>query len=103
MANFETLGPGNGEEGSNVDTSGQAGSKSVLDFIKAHRSDRDFELNEDAEGQQSTNSMPGSRAKLDTMAERVRQGLPIWHDNDRKELDERTIEPTDVRRSSRDR
>ncbi len=31
-----------------------------------------------------TEAMPGSREKVDIMAERVRQGLPIWHSEDRR-------------------
>lgn len=31
----------------------------------------------------STEALPGTRAKLDVIAERVRQGLPLWHSNDR--------------------
>lgn len=31
----------------------------------------------------STEALPGSREKLDVLAERVRQGLPLWHEEDR--------------------
>ena len=31
----------------------------------------------------ATDAPAGSRAKLDTLADRVRQGLPLWHPEDR--------------------
>ncbi len=36
----------------------------------------------------STDAMPGTDAKLSIMAERLEQGLPLWHDKDRSEVDE---------------
>ncbi|HEY2883323.1 MAG TPA: hypothetical protein VGJ15_12835 [Pirellulales bacterium] len=30
----------------------------------------------------STRAMPGSGEKLDVLAERLKQGLPLWHNND---------------------
>ncbi len=32
-----------------------------------------------------TQAPAGSRAKLDVMAERVRQGMPLWHTEDRSD------------------
>ena len=36
----------------------------------------------------ATKAMPGSRAKLDVLAERAQRGLPLWHDEDRLEYDD---------------
>jgi hypothetical protein len=57
-------------------------SRSVLEAIK--QGDWNFEPN----GQQVVNlkataAMPGSTEKLDVLAERLRQGLPLWHPSDR--------------------
>lgn len=30
-----------------------------------------------------TEALPGSSEKLDVLAERLRRGLPLWHDSDR--------------------
>lgn len=35
----------------------------------------------------ATDAMPGTRAKLDVMAERVRAGLPLWHPFDRDDME----------------
>lgn len=32
---------------------------------------------------QATNAEPGSREKLDILAQRIRLGLPLWHPEDR--------------------
>jgi hypothetical protein len=32
-----------------------------------------------------TDAPAGSRAKIDTLAERVRKGLPLWHPEDRND------------------
>ncbi len=36
----------------------------------------------------ATKAMPGSRAKIDVLAERAQMGLPLWHDEDRVEYDD---------------
>lgn len=33
----------------------------------------------------ATHAMPGTRAKLDVLARRAEQGLPLWHNEDRLE------------------
>ena len=35
----------------------------------------------------STEAMPGSNEKLDILASRVNQGLPLWHPSDRLTYD----------------
>ena len=60
---------------------------SVLDAIKLGL--WDFEPEDvKSEGFQATGAMPGTTAKLSVLAERVRQGLPLWHPMDRQDLDE---------------
>lgn len=36
----------------------------------------------------STAALPGSTEKLSVLAERVRRGLPLWHEEDRRGYDE---------------
>lgn len=55
---------------------------SVLDAIKLGV--WDFEPEELRIGEfDPTEALPGSREKLDVLAERVRLGLPLWHQSDR--------------------
>lgn len=62
--------------------------KSVLDAIKDGL--WDFEPENVASKQyHSTGAMPGTKEKLDIMAQRVKEGLPIWHDSDRSDFDEK--------------
>jgi hypothetical protein len=47
----------------------------------------DFEPPEVASSQfDSTDAMPGTKTKLDVLAERVQLGLPLWHPDDRDEV-----------------
>lgn len=56
---------------------------SVLEAIKLGM--WDYEPEEAArEKFDSTGALPGTREKLEVLAERVRQGLPLWHDADRR-------------------
>ena len=60
---------------------------SVLDAIKMGI--WDFEPDEIEEEQyEQTGAMPGTREKLNILAERVRQGLPLWHSDDRRSYDD---------------
>jgi len=57
-------------------------SRSVLEAIK--QGDWNFEPS----GQQVVNlkataALPGTTEKLDVLAERLKQGLPLWHPRDR--------------------
>ena len=36
----------------------------------------------------ATKAMPGTTEKLDVLAERLRQGLPLWHPRDRQTYDD---------------
>ncbi len=51
----------------------------LWDFEPAELSPREFER---------TDAMPGTKAKLSVLAHRIRSGLPLWHPEDRDELDE---------------
>ena len=60
---------------------------SVLEAIREGMWDyepKDIEAEEYA----ATRAMPGTRAKLDVLAMRAEQGLPLWHDEDRLEYDD---------------
>jgi hypothetical protein len=60
--------------------------KSVLEAIKLGF--WDFEPPEaDPAEFDPADAMPGTEEKLLVMAERVRCGLPIWHQSDREEID----------------
>ena len=37
---------------------------------------------------QATKAMPGTTEKLDVLAERLRQGVPLWHPRDRMSFDD---------------
>jgi len=56
--------------------------KSVLEAIKV--GEWNYEPEEmQAELFHRTDALPGSREKLDILAERLSQGLPLWHPSDR--------------------
>jgi hypothetical protein len=61
---------------------------SVLEAIKA----KIWDYEPDAptpEEFPATKAMPGTSEKLSVLAERVEQGLPLWHPEDRVVYDER--------------
>ena len=61
--------------------------KSVLDAIKIGL--WDFEpMDVPSAEYDRTDEMPGTKAKLAVLADRVRCGLPLWHPEDRDELDD---------------
>lgn len=60
---------------------------SVLEAIKMGM--WDFEPEEVDGGDYSpTSAMPGTGEKLEVLAERVRCGLPLWHNRDRRSFDD---------------
>ena len=64
--------------------------RSVLEAIKMGL--WDFEPPEvESEQFDATDSMPGTKAKLSVLAERVQDGLPLWHPADREEVDEEPL------------
>lgn len=61
--------------------------KSVLEAVKLGF--WDFEPPEvGCEDYQATDAMPGTPRKLDVLAARIREGLPLWHPRDRDEVDD---------------
>jgi len=49
----------------------------------------DYEPNEISENNYcSTEALPGSEEKLKLLAERICEGLPLWHPNDRRTIDD---------------
>jgi len=65
--------------------------RSVLEAIR--QGDWSFEpQNAQLAKQNATAALPGSTEKLDVLAERLRQGLPLWHPADRLSYDDRDAE-----------
>ena len=61
--------------------------KNVLDAIR--EGDWFFEPEDvDPNRYQATGAVPGTREKLDILAERARIGLPLWHRSDRADYEE---------------
>jgi hypothetical protein len=59
---------------------------SVLDAIKMGH--WDFEPAEVPASQyDSTDAMPGTREKLEVLAQRLRNGFPLWHPKDRDDAE----------------
>ena len=62
-------------------------SRSVLEAIK--QGDWDFEpSSQQVVNLKATAAMPGTNEKLDVLADRLRQGLPLWHPSDRRSYDD---------------
>lgn len=65
-------------------------SQSIVDAIRS--GDWSFEPDPvDEDTFKSTRALPGTGEKVDEIARRVSQGLPLWHSDDR-----RTWDPKDV-------
>ncbi|MCA9229740.1 MAG: hypothetical protein KDA57_03755 [Planctomycetales bacterium] len=56
--------------------------KNVFEAILKYGHDEDFAPTADSRFVE-TQAPAGSREKLEVMAERVRMGQPLWHENDR--------------------
>lgn len=62
-------------------------SRSVLEAIKL--GEWNFEPNlEVVATARATTAMPGTTEKLDVLADRLRQGQPLWHPRDRMSYDD---------------
>ena len=61
--------------------------KSVLDAIKMGLWDFEPTVVEQ-NGYTPTGAMPGSQEKIEVLADRARNGLPLWHDQDRTDYDD---------------
>lgn len=61
--------------------------RSVLEAIKMGF--WDFEPPEvDCNQFDAADAMPGTKRKLEILAERVRDGLPLWHESDRDDVED---------------
>ncbi len=58
--------------------------RNVFEAILECGHDEDF-FPVESEGFSGTEAPAGSRAKIDIFAERVRQGQPLWHSEDRSD------------------
>lgn len=56
--------------------------KNVFEAIEKYGHDEDFVPSE-GDDFSPTEAPAGTREKLDVLAERVRRGVPLWHDKDR--------------------
>ena len=65
--------------------------RSVLEAIKDGHWDYEPEDTETA-SYASTKALPGTDAKLQILASRVRRGLPLWHPSDRRSFDDRDLD-----------
>ena len=61
--------------------------RSVLEAIK--QGQWNFEPVADSTDDEATRALPGTTEKLDVLAERLRQGLPLWTHSDRRTYDDR--------------
>ncbi len=61
--------------------------RSILEAIKEGHWDYEpsFRLRDKFD---STVALPGTREKVNTLADRVLNGLPLWHPDDRKTFDD---------------
>ena len=66
--------------------------QSVLDAIKMGIWDFEPEQSEISE-YDATEALPGTNEKLGILADRVEQGLPLWHPRDRRTYDDSEAEP----------
>jgi hypothetical protein len=63
------------------------GPSSILDAIQ--QGIWDFEPNKtEGEDFSATRAMPGTKQKVDVLARRLREGLPLWHPRDQAEYDD---------------
>jgi hypothetical protein len=61
--------------------------RSILEAIK--QGDWNFEpTGEQPVSLKATAAMPGTQEKLNILADRLKQGLPLWHPSDRQSFDD---------------
>lgn len=67
--------------------------ESVLDAIRRGLWDYEPEADEKRTPQQNaTDALPGSKQKLNILANRIEQGLPLWHPQDRLSYEDKDEE-----------
>ena len=59
--------------------------KNIFEALLIHGDDENFQPQEDDEFKE-TNAPPGSIDKLNTFADRLKKGLPLWHIDDRQDF-----------------
>jgi hypothetical protein len=64
--------------------------RSVLEAIKLGQ--WNFEPQPESTDDEATGALPGTTEKLDVLAERLRQGLPLWNTSDRRTFDDQDID-----------
>jgi len=64
---------------------------SVIDAVKQGVWDFEPETAE-SEDYDSTAALPGSGKKLEVLAQRLAEGLPLWHPSDRRSYDDEDVE-----------
>lgn len=64
---------------------------SVLDAIKMGMWDFEPE-DEETDQHDATSALPGTDEKLTILADRVQQGLPLWHPSDRQSFDDADVD-----------
>ena len=62
--------------------------RSVLDAIRQGIWNYEPTSIQEQEEIHPTAALPGSREKINILADRLRQGLPLWHPSDRLSYDE---------------
>lgn len=65
--------------------------KSVLEAIQVGQWDFEPETIGGKDEFDFTNALPGSEEKLKVLAERIQQGLPLWHPSDRHTYEDRLL------------
>src|SRR6478752_3073121 len=75
--------------------------KNVFEAILKYGHDEDFAPKQ-GEAFKATQAPAGTREKLEVLADRVRRGQPLWHDDDRADYSGLTgaIRPRDERRKA---
>ena len=63
-------------------------SRSLLEAIKQGDFNFEPETTNEPGRMPATTALPGTAEKLDILAERMRQGLPLWHPSDRRSFDD---------------
>jgi len=88
----QRLAPSPNESSNEANFSNEKGSnnvvKSVLEAIRMGIWDYEPREVQTDSHFDSTGALPGTDAKLDILAQRVSEGLPLWHPSDRRSIDD---------------
>ncbi len=64
--------------------------RTVFDAIK--EGNWDFELEDSDKPNPATGALPGTQEKLNILASRLREGLPLWNPEDRRSYDDTNVD-----------